>query len=147
MILNWKKVSIERLNTYEERKKAADSIPEQLKNLKNSFGAIRATSNDAMPVKGGGNTREDALINNIVMREELQRNLDIVISEIQTTEKGLEGLTIEQKRILEKFYISRSHGYIEDLCEELCVERSRIYTLKDEALKKFTISCYGVVEI
>ena len=145
--MNWQKVSIERLKVYEDRKRSAENIPEQLENLKNSFGAIRAASHDATAVKGGGNTREDALINNIVMREELQRNLDIVISEIGTTEKGLNSLTKEQRLILEKFYICRTHNYIEDLCEELCVERSRIYTLKDEALKRFTISCYGVVEI
>lgn len=145
--MNWQKVSIERLKVYEERKRAVESIPEQIKNLKTSFGAIRAASNDATAVKGGGNTREDALISNIVMREELKKNYKIAISEIRTTEKGLNVLTKEQRLILDKFYICRTTNYIEDLCEELCVERSRIYTLKDEALKRFTISCYGVVEI
>lgn len=146
--MNWQKISIERLREYEARKQAAESIPEQIETLDMAFTSVRAATTDATAVRGGnGNAREDALINNIVMREELQRNLEIVKREIQTTEKGLAGLTKDQKRILHKFYISRTHGHVEDLCEELCIERSRVYTLKDEALKSFTMACYGVVEL
>ena len=146
--MNWQKISIERLREYEARKQAAESIPEQIETLNMAFTSVRSAKADATAVRGGnGNAREDALINNIVMREELQRNLDIAMREIQTTEKGLEGLTKDQKRILHKFYIERKPGHVEDLCAELCIERSRVYTLKDEALKAFTVACYGVVEI
>lgn len=146
--MNWQKISIERLRGYELQKQAAESIPEQIKTLEMSFTAIRAASADATAVRGGGgNSREDALINNIVMREELKRNLEIVTREIQTTEKGLEGLSADQRRILQKFFISRTRGHIESLCEELCVEKSRVYVLKDEALKRFTFACYGIIEI
>lgn len=146
--MNWQIVSIERLKSYEARRQALQLIPEQLKTLEMSFEAIRAATIDAVPVHGGGgNKREEALIDNIVRREELERNLKIAEQEVKITEEGLSGLTEEQQRILEMFYIDRPRGHVERLCEELFLEKSRVYALKDEALKKFTVACYGIVEI
>ena len=134
--MNWKKISIERLREYEARKEALSLIPEQLEALELSFTAIRAATTDGTPVNGGGgNKREDALINNIAKRE------------TEITEKGLELLTDEQKKILFLFYIHRTRNHVERLCEELCYEKSKIYELKDEALKIFTMSVCGVVEV
>ena len=145
--MNWQKISVERLREYTAQKDAELSLAEQIETLELAFEAVRSASFDATAVRGGGNKREDALIKNIVMRKELQRNLEIVKREIETTEKGLKALSKEQRRILEKFFITRNYRHVEDLCEELCLEKSRIYTLKDEALRKFTISCYGVVDL
>lgn len=145
--MDWKKVSIERLRDYEARKQALESIPEQIKTLEANLTSIRSAQTDGIPVRVGGNRREEMLINNIAMREELQNNYEIAKREVEITEKGLGMLTKEQQRILQKFYISRHPGHVEKLCEELCIEKSRVYTLKDEALKKFSIACYGVVEI
>lgn len=145
--MDWKKISIERLRDYEARKQALESIPEQIKTLEMNLTSVRSATTDGIPIRGNGNRREEMLINNIAMREELQNNYDIAEREVKITEKGLDALTKEQRRILYKFYIARSHGHIDALCEELCVEKSRVYTLKDEALKKFAVACYGVVEI
>jgi hypothetical protein len=146
--MNWQKISIERLREYEARKQAVESIPEQIKTLELNFTSIRASRTDGTPTRDGfGNKREEALVNNIAMRDELKTNLEIAKREVETTEKGLARLTDEQRKVLYRFYISRSHGHIEALCEELCLEKSRVYKIKDEALKQFTMSCYGVVEV
>lgn len=145
--MNWQDISIERLKEYEDRKRAAENISEQIKALKLEYASIKSAATDEIPVKGGGCSRENALINNIVKRQELRKNLAIVKSEIRTTERGLEVLTNDQRLILHKFFISRPPNYIDDLCEELFVERSRLYILKNRALKRFTIACYGVIEI
>ena len=146
--MNWQKISIERLREYESRKRALEIIPEQLNTLELKYTAIRSATTDSIAVSdGSGNKREDALINNIVMRQELEGNLNIAKKEVAITEKGLQGLSPTQQKILQMFYVDRTHGHIETLCEELHFEKSRVYVLKDEALKKFTMSCYGVVEI
>lgn len=145
--MDWKKISIDRLRDYEARKQALESIPEQIKTLEANLTSIRSAQTDGIPIRTGGNRREEILINNIAMREELQNNYDIAKREVEITEKGLDMLTKEQRRILYKFYVSRFPGHVDALCEELCVEKSRVYTLKDEALKKFAVACYGVVEI
>ena len=146
--MDWQKISIERLKDYEKRQRALELIPEQLDSLNMSFTAVRAARTDGTPVKdGSGNKREDALINNIVMRQELERNLGIARSEVRITETGLAVLTEEEKTVLYKFYTNRPRNHIERLCEDLHLERSRIYELKEIALRKFTIACYGIVEL
>lgn len=145
--MDWQKISIERLRDYETRKKALESIPEQLEALEMSFAAVRAARTDGTPVKEGGNKREDALINNIVMRQELERNLEIADKEIEITKRGLADLTEEERTVLDKFYINRPRRHIDELCESLNYERTRIYEIKEKALRKFTLSCYGIVEL
>ena len=146
--MDWRKISIERLKDYENRKTALLSIPEQLESLELEFTSIRAVAMDGQEIKGGGGCkREDALINNIVKRDELKRNLKIVKNEVAVTERGLKGLNSDEEKILNRFYINRIHGHVELLCEELNFEKSRVYAIKEDALKKFTLACYGIVEL
>lgn len=145
--MNWKKESIQRLNDYEARKLSLDNIREDRKACELSMTTIRAARTDGEPVKEGGNKREDALINNIMKRDELANNLEIAEREVAIVEAALNTLTQDERRILYLFYINRPRGHVEQLSDELCVERSRVYELKDIALKKFTLACYGVVEI
>jgi hypothetical protein len=145
--MNWQKISIERLKSYENRQQALSNIPEQIETLEMSLTAIRAAKTDKEPIKEGGNKREDAIINNIVMREELSRNLEIAKREVEITENAMKQLTRDEQKILYRFYVNRMRGHVETLSEELCIERSRVYELKENALKKFTIACYGIVEL
>ena len=148
MSLNWCVFAIQRLKDYETRKEAADSLTEQIKNLESKFTSIRAATTDGTPVKGGNeNKREEMLINNIATREELQRNLDMVQKEIEITEKGLASLTPEETKILTLFYMQRQKGFVDRLCNELYISKTELYRQKEDALKKFTMVCYGVVEL
>ncbi len=145
--MNWKTVSIERLKKYPEQRKAVENIPEQLRALELNYTSIKAARTDGTPVKGGGNGREDALINNIVEREELKKNLRIVRCELGVTNNGLNALTDEEREVLFRFYITRTSRHVEELCERLNYEKTKIYLIKDRALKKFTRACYGIVEL
>ena len=148
MGLNWCVFSIQRLRDYESRKQAVESLKEQICSLEDKFTAIRSATTDSTPVQGGNdNKREEMLINNIATRDELKNNLKIAKHEIAITEKGLEALTEDEKKILHRFYISRSKGYVERLCDELFISKTELYRQKDEALKKFTMVCYGIVEL
>lgn len=145
--MNWQEESIQRLRDYEARKQALANIEEERKACELRAHSIRAARTDGEPVKEGGNKREDALINNIVKRDELAVSLEIAEREVAVTESALRMLTEEERRILYIFYINRPRGHVELLSDELCVERSRVYELKDIALRKFTLACYGVVDI
>ena len=48
---------------------------------------------------------------------------------------------------MELFYITRGKKSVERLCEELFVSKTELYRRKDEALRKFTMCSYGVVEL
>ena len=146
--MDWKPAAIQRLKDYEARKNAIQLIKEQLETLNMQFTSIRAAKTDGEPIKGGeGNRREDMLLSNIVLRDELKANYKIATREIEITEKGLAALTKEERRILELFYIARPYDHVSRLCEELSVEKSEVYRRKNTALDKFTIACYGVVKI
>lgn len=145
--MNWQKMSIDRLKEYEARQQALILIPEQIRTLEMNLSAIRAARTDGTPVKESGNKREDALINNIVTRQELEQNLKIAEREAEITAQGLATLTPEERKVLYKFYINRPRRHVEELCEELNFEKTRVYEIKDIALRKFTRAVYGVVEI
>lgn len=145
--MDWKKISIERLRDYKQKKESLLLLPEQIETLELNFTAIRAATADETSVKGSGNKRDDSLINNIVMREQLKMNLEIAKKEVEITERALSELTSEQQSVLLKFFINRSHGHIDALCDELCIEKSAVYKIKDEALRAFTLTCYGVVDL
>ncbi len=140
-------IAINRLRDHSSRVVALDTIPEQIKTLELQYGAIRSATTDSEPVSGGTNRREDMLVDNILKRETLRSNLEIAKREIEVTKRALAALSEDERRILELFYINRQHGYIDRLCDELCVERSRVYTLKDEALRKFCLATCGVVDL
>lgn len=145
--MNWQKMSIDRLKEYEARQSALILIPEQIRTLEMNLSAIRAARTDGTPVKESGNKREDALINNIVKRQELEQNLKIAEREAEITAQGLATLTPEERKVLYKFYINRPRRHVEELCEELNFEKTRVYEIKDIALRKFTRAVYGVVEL
>lgn len=148
MSLNWSVFAVQRLKDYEDRKRAVKNLTDQIETLEEKYTAIRASTTDGMPVQGGNeNKREEMLIHNIATREELQKNLDIIQHEIAVTEKGLEALDDEEKHILRRFFILREKGYVERLCDELFVSKTRLYQKKEAALKKFTLVCYGIVEL
>ena len=145
--MDWQKMSIERLRDYRARKEALVIIPEQIEARELNFTAIRAATTDNTAVKGGGNKRDEALINNIAMREQLKMNLDIAKKEVEITERGLFELTEEQQTVLLRFFVNRSQKHVDALCDELALEKSSVYKLKDEALRSFTMACYGIVDL
>lgn len=148
MSLNWSIFAVQRLRDYEDRKTAVENITEQIKALEERFTAIRSATTDGTPVQGGNeNKREEMLMHNIATREELKNNLDVIQHEIAVTEKGLAALDEEEQLILTRFFILRQKGYVERLCDELYVSKTRLYQKKEAALKKFTMVCYGIVEL
>ena len=148
MSVNWCIFSIQRLRDYEDRKAAVDSLTAQIKLSEEKITAIKAAATDGTAVQGGSdNRREEMLIHNIANCEELKNNLEIAKHEIAITEKGLASLTEEETRILTRFYVNRSKGYVERLCDELFISKTELYRQKEEALKKFTMVCYGIVEL
>ena len=148
MSCNWSVFAVQRLRDLEDRKTAVDSITELIQTLEERFKAIRSATTDGSPVQGGNeNKREEMLIHNIATREELKRNLDIAKHEISITEKGLAKLTEEERLILTRFFIQKQRGHVERLCDELYISKTQLYKKKEAALKKFTMVCYGIVEI
>ena len=144
--MDWKREAIDKLRGYEAKKQALENIPDELQRLESSSTRIRSARTDAEPVSGGGSTREDVLLSNIVHREELERRLIEAKLWVETVDRAMSLIDDDGKKILNGFFVNRTKGYINRLCEELHLEQSHLYRRKDEALRMFTLALYGITE-
>lgn len=144
--MNWKREAADKLRNYEAHRQALRSIPEEIKRLESAYAGIRSATSDSTPVSGGGSTREDALLSNIVHREELARRLEESRLWVEMVNKAFGVLTNEERLVLDQMYIHRAKGSIDSLCTQMKVEKATIYRRRDAALRHFTLALYGAAE-
>ena len=144
--MNWKREAVDKLKNYEAHKLALESLPKEIRRLESSFAGIRSATTDGTPISGGGNTREDSMLSNIVHRDELKRRLKEARLWVSMVDKALAVLDDEEQLVLDRFYIHRTKGTVEARCESLNLEKSAVYDRRDKALRHFTLALYGVTE-
>ena len=144
--MNWKREAIDKLKNYEAHREALENIPQEIKRLESAYAGIGSATTDGTPVSGGGNTREDSMLSNIVHRDELKRRLREARLWVAQVDKALAVLDDEERLVLDRFYIHRAKGNVGELCERLNVEQATVYRKRDSALRRFTIALYGVTE-
>ena len=144
--MNWKKEAIEKLLEYGVRRQALENIPEEIRRLELDYRTMRSTVSNSIPAHGDGSPREDAMLTNIVRREELSRQLESARIWVDMTDRALAALDEEDRQVLGGFYIHRRKGAVERLCEELDREPAQIYRRRDRALRHFTLALYGGIE-
>ena len=144
--MNWKSEAIDRLRRYDSMKTAVQSIPDEIRRMEMEATSIKAVRTDKVPIKSSAVDRNDALINNMVRREELEWTLEQAKLWVKTTDTALSNLTPEDKLILHRLFIANERGNIERLCHELNCEQSTVYRKRDQALYRFTVALYGFVE-
>lgn len=144
--MDWKREAADKLRKHEARKEAIRSIPEEIRMYEEAFNGIRSASADSTPVAGGGSTREDMMLSNIVKREELKAALKQARRAVSIVDRGLATLSEEERLILDRFYIHPAKGNVERICADLGVEKASVYRRRDAALRNFTIALYGITE-
>ncbi len=144
--MNWKREAIDKLKNYEAHKQALECLTKEIRRLESAYTGIRSATTDGTPISGGGNTREDSMLSNIVHRDELKRLLKEARLWVFMVDKALAVLDDEEQLVLDRFYIHRTKGAVEALCESLNLEKSAVYDRRDKALRHFTLALYGVTE-
>ena len=144
--MNWKREAIDKLKNYEAHKQALECLTKEIRRLESAYTGIRSATTDGTPISGGGNTREDSMLSNIVHRDELKRQLKEARLWVSMVDKALAVLDDEERLVLDRFYIHRAKGAVEALCESLNLEKSAVYDRRDKALRHFTLALYGVTE-
>ncbi len=146
--MNWKTEAVYKLREYNSKKKALTNLEEKIKMKETEITAIRTSQLSQAPSHGTNeNTAQDRLISSIAEKDELKLNLAIVRRQIAAIDRGLAALDEEQRTVLDLFFINRQQGYIGMLCDMLNVEVASVYRKKDEALRKFTVIMYGIIEL
>lgn len=144
--MNWRKEAQEKLGRYADVRQSLQNIPQQILWLKQQFGGMSKGWSDTPAIRGSARGREDALVNNIAARQELQWSLDQARRWVKIVDRGLAVLEPQERKILEQLYMYPQAGALEKLCLELEMEKSSIYRRRDRALEKFTRAMYGVTE-
>lgn len=144
--MNWKHEAVNKLRSYKAHRQALRSIPEEIKRLELAYAGIRGAANDGAPVAGDGSAREDALLSNIVHREELARRLEESRLWVEIVNRAFGVLTAEERLVLEQMYIRQGKGAADSLCAQMGVEKATIYRRRDAALRHFTLALYGTTE-
>ena len=143
--MDWKQEAIEKLRQYAVKLAALQEIPQDILNLEAAVYNAHGARTDKIVVKNSG-SGEDALINNIVRREELAIALEQAEKWVNRVDRGLAALAEEEKLILQMLYIQPLKGNVDRLCEKLCVEQASVYRKRDKALRRFTLALYGCLE-
>ena len=52
-------------------------------------------------------------------------------------------MTDEDRFLLDQMFIHRKETPVDDICAELCMEKSNVYRLRKRALEKFTLAMFG----
>lgn len=144
--MKWKECAITDLRKYTGMQESLMNIPEKIKVLEIRFKSIKSAASDRTPVQGGGSHMEDAMLDNIVERERLKLLYQADRRLVKLIERGLESLTKEEQLVLDLFYINRPKRYLDEISKRLGYEQAQIYRIKNNALYKFTINMYGIVE-
>lgn len=144
--MNWKAEAKEKLQRYDAIRIATLNIPQEIKRLEIDAQSIRSARTDGTPVRGGGSKREEAMLNNIIHRQELERTLQQALFWLKNTDRALTALTDEETQILRRLYIYPEQGAVNRLAEELGIDTSVVYRRGEKALKQFTLAYYGALE-
>ena len=141
--MNWKREAIDKLNNYTAHRAALENIPQEIKRLESAYTGIRSATTDGTAVSGGGSTREDSMLSNIVHRDELKRRLKEARLWVAQVDKALAVLDDDERLVLDRFYIHRAKGIVGELCDRLNLEKTAVYDRRDRALRRFTLALYG----
>ena len=144
--MNWKSEAIERLTKYTAMAQAVENIPKEISRLVCSVQELHGRKIEKVGGKKLPGPGDDVLIDNIIKRQELNQAYENAKVWVDTTDCALSVLNEEERKILERMYITPQRGVLGQLCTELGVEQSSIYRKRDQALYRFTIALYGALE-
>lgn len=146
--MDWKREAAQELKSYPLRLAAEQALAEELQELEEQLLALPGGGGRPGGTLAGGKTgrageRLAALLDE---RGRKADNLQLTRRQLARTRRGLAALNARQRELLDRFYIHRTPGHAVSLAAEWHLEQSRLYQLKDEALRDFTLARYGLLE-
>ena len=141
------KDTIQRLRNLDAQRDALANIPERIKILELDLENLKATQTDAVSISSGENRQEEAMLNNIMKRQNFERDFERTEREVSQMEAALDKLNPMDRRVLELFFVNRPRNYMDILCEELHCEVAHVYRTKDKALLELTRRLCGQINL
>lgn len=141
--MRWDKELEYKLREYPRKKAALPNMREKIKYLDKSIYMLKGSFRDTDPVQSGGCYQEDILLDKIVEKEELVKNIEDVEWDIKWVDKALNCLDDLELKVITRMYLDDVKISVKKLCEELHYEKSQLYRIKDKAIYKMTLELYG----
>lgn len=141
----WKFKAIDKLRDYPLKAAAIQSLQEELQRLELEATNIRSAAADATPVQGGGSTREDKLLSNIIHRDEIKRMIAGAKLACNVVNTSLAALDAAERDLLTDM-LHRISGGTPRIAEMMGLDERSVYRRADRALRRFVIALYGVSE-
>lgn len=137
------------LRAYTRQKNALRNIKERIAALQAQAEGLRTQRTDTVPVQGGASRTEERLLDSIVERDRLRENYRITRERVEAVERGLAALSEEERFVLMGFAEAdrRDKCVAERLAASLHLGRATVYRIRDEALYRFTLQSYGVIDL
>jgi hypothetical protein len=132
--LDWRKVAEDDLKHYREQRMGLQHLNEQIKEINTRIERIAAQTKN----------EKEKTIDLYIRRDKLILARNAVEPLIRRMDESLSLLSSDERRIVERLLIDREKGAVERLCSELFLERTRVYEMRNSALRKFTVAMYGV---
>lgn len=132
--MDWRKVAEDDLKHYREQKMGLQHLNEQINEVNARIERVTVQMK----------TEKEKLVDLYVRRDKLALARNAVEPLIRRMDESLSLLSIDERKIVERLLIDREKGAVERLCSELFLERTRVYEMRNSALRKFTVAMYGV---
>lgn len=144
--MNWKQQAIDRLKQMPYMERSLECIPTELHRLEQEASTLGSASL-SLSRTANHRSRENRFLNNCMQRQHLRQQLEDARLWLKSTRKALDGLTQEQRQLLQYFYVRPVNDPVDRLCRELGLERSSVYRHRDKALQTFATCLYGPTNI
>ncbi len=136
--MDWKLCAADDLRRYKQMKIGILNSKDRLRLISETSTSPRTSLGKRNPARNPG------FINNLVEKEKLSSNIKSAEKLIAIIDRGLNSLSEEDRRLLEKFYMSDSPSKMRHLSDEFGYDPRSIYRKRDRALAKFTLAMYGL---
>jgi hypothetical protein len=134
---------IQRLQEYDWRKRALETIPQEIARLEAQFQGLQAAQTDGVQVQAQRDP-EEKLVENIQRRRELEKRLQEHRQWCQVMDGAMEGLRPEYRRVLEAWYFRRKPMNSETVGDELGIDRSTAYRWRQNGISQLAWMLFGV---
>lgn len=137
--MDWRIEAIDKLKCYRVKKASVKGLEEEIQELEAELASIRKAPTSK--------AQEGEILDNLAQQEALKRSLQLVTQWLKRVRQGLVTLSEEDRRLLQVFFMQKGKGGLDQLCQELGVDKDELHARRDRALRYFTLALYGITEI
>ena len=140
--MNWKQEAKEQLGAYDTSRNALRSMALLVKELELELTSPPPQRMD-VPIHASGD-RDDFRLNRLVKLEQLRSRIRQTELWLKAMDSALNALSQNERLVLLRFFVRPQKGAAEQLSQELGMERTAVYRLRDKTLERFTTALYGI---